>query len=76
MIRCNLARMMGEHKMRIADVARESRLSRATVTLLYKETAQKVDLQALDKLCELFGCEIGELLERTNSSNADQSTRK
>ena len=65
MIRCHLARMMGEHKMRIADVARETGLSRATVTLLYKETAQKVDLEALDKLCELFGCSIGELLERT-----------
>ena len=34
MIRCHLARMMGEHKMRIADVARETGLSRATVTLL------------------------------------------
>ncbi|MEZ5506452.1 MAG: helix-turn-helix transcriptional regulator [Gammaproteobacteria bacterium] len=65
MIRCHLARMMGEHKMRIADVARETGLSRATVTLLYKETAQKVDLEALDKLCELFDCGISELLERT-----------
>lgn len=65
MIRCHLARMMGEHKMRIADVARETGLSRATMTLLYKETAQKVDLEALDKLCELFNCRLDELLERT-----------
>lgn len=64
MIRCHLARMMGEHKMRVADVARETGLSRATVTLLYKETAQKVDLEALDKLCELFDCHLGDLLER------------
>ena len=63
MIRCHLARMMGERKMRIADVARETGLSRATVTLLYKETAQKVDLNALDRLCELFNCGIAELLE-------------
>ncbi|WP_425347738.1 helix-turn-helix domain-containing protein [Spartinivicinus poritis] len=56
--------MMGEHKMRIADVARETGLSRVTVTLLYKETAQKVDLEALDKLCKFFNCGIGELLER------------
>lgn len=27
MIRCHLARMMGEHKMRIVDVARETGLS-------------------------------------------------
>lgn len=64
MIRCHLARMMGEHKMRIADVARETGLSRATVTLLYKETAQKVDLAALDKLCEFFDCQLGDLFER------------
>ena len=63
MIRCHLARLMGEHKMRIADVARETGLSRVTVTLLNKETAQKVDLEALDKLCKLFNCGIGELLE-------------
>lgn len=65
MIRCHLARMMGEHKRCIADVAREAGLSRATMNLLYKETAQKVDQEALDKLCELFNCGISELLERT-----------
>ncbi|HGV3451718.1 TPA: helix-turn-helix domain-containing protein [Raoultella planticola] len=63
MIRCHLARMMGEHKLRIADVARETGLSRATVTLLYKETAQKVDLDTIEKICLLFGCGIGDLLE-------------
>ena len=75
MIRCHLARMMGERKMRIADVSRQTGLSRATVTLLYKETAQKLDLATIDKLCELFDCEIGELLERPkqvapNTSNS------
>ena len=43
MIRCHLARLMGERKMRISDVMRETGLSRTTVTLLYKETALKVD---------------------------------
>ena len=63
MIRCHLARLMGERKMRISDVMRETGLSRTTVTLLYKETALKVDLEALDKLCDLFNCELNKLLE-------------
>ncbi len=63
MIRCHLARMMGEHKMRIADVSRETGLSRATITLLYKETAQKVDLESIERLCLLFDCDVGQLLE-------------
>lgn len=69
MIRCHLARMMGEHKMRIADVARETGLSRATLTLLYKETAQRVDLDTLDKLCDLFDCALSDLLERVANPN-------
>ena len=63
-IRCHLARLMGEKKLKIVDVARETGLNRNTVTLLYKETAQRIDLEAIDKLCELFECEVGELLER------------
>ncbi|PSF08256.1 XRE family transcriptional regulator [Marinobacter fuscus] len=69
MIRCHLARMMGEQKMRIADVARETGLSRATVTLLYRETAQKVDLYALEQICTLFNCGVGDLLELVPISN-------
>lgn len=76
MIRCHLARLMGEHKMRIADVAREAGLSRATVTLLYKETAQKVDLEVLDKLCELFDCQLSDILEHVpnGKSNSEVSS--
>ena len=73
MVRCHLARMMGERKMRIADVVRETGLSRATITLLYKETAQKVDLEAIEKLCCLFGCEIGDFFELQSLSNGQQN---
>jgi putative transcriptional regulator len=64
-IRCHLARMMGEHKMKISDVARETGLHRNTITLLYKETAQRIELDALEKLCDLFDCEVSDLFERT-----------
>ena len=64
MIRCNLSRLMGERKMKVVDVAREAGLHRHTVTSLYKETAQRVDLDAIDALCNLFDCTVGELLER------------
>lgn len=50
--------------MKIADVARETWLNRNTVTLMYKETAQRVDLEAIDLLCDLFEFEVGDLLEK------------
>ncbi|WP_286272816.1 helix-turn-helix domain-containing protein [Thalassotalea hakodatensis] len=64
MIKCHLARLMGERKMKVMDVARETGLNRNTITLLYKETAQRIDLDAIDKLCELFDCEVEDLLQR------------
>ena len=66
-IRCHLSTLMGERKMKIADVARETDLNRNTVTLLYRETATRVDLEAVDKLCRLFECEVGDLFSFTNS---------
>ncbi len=63
MIRCHLSRLMGERKLKIIDVARETGLHRNTITLLYNETATRVDLETVDALCRFFGCEIGQLLE-------------
>ena len=63
MIRCHLSRLMGERTMKLADVARASGLHRNTITLLYKETAVRVDLEAMERLCRLFECEVGDLFE-------------
>ena len=50
--------------MKIMNVARETGLNRNTVTLLYKETAQRVDIEAIDKLCDLFNCQVQDLFEK------------
>lgn len=69
MIRCHLARLMGENKMKIADVARETGLHRNTITLLYKETAQRIELDALEKLCKLFDCKVQDMFELVDDEN-------
>lgn len=63
MVRCYLSRLMGERKMRIADVARATGLNRNTITLLYDEKAVRVDLNAIEQLCRLFECDVSDLLE-------------
>lgn len=62
-IRCHLSRLMGERKMKLIDVARATGLHRNTVTLLYQETATRIDVDAIDKLCKLFSCDVGQLFE-------------
>ena len=63
MIKCNLSRMMGERKLKVVDVARQTGIHRNMVTMLYKETASRVDLETIDRLCRFFDCEVGELFE-------------
>ena len=63
MIKCHLSRLMGERKLKIVDVARETGLHRNTITLLYDENAARVDLETIGRLCALFKCTVGELFE-------------
>ena len=64
MIKCRLSILMGERKLRVADVARETGLPRSTVTGLYRETAERIDLDTIDVLCEFFECGVGDLFYR------------
>lgn len=63
MIRCHLSSLMGRDKLNIADVSRLTGLNRSTITALYRETATRVELPAIERLCALFKCSVGELLE-------------
>ena len=73
MIRCHLSTLMGRDKLRIADVARLTGLNRSTVTALYRETATRVELPAIEKLCALFGCGVGELFEIVSETSEQMS---
>lgn len=68
MIKCHLSRLMGERKMKISDVARETGLNRSTVTALYNETAERIELSAIEKLCDLFECSISDLFQHVRES--------
>lgn len=76
MIRCHLSRLMGERKLKVVDVSRQTGLHRNTITLLYDETASRVDLEAIDRLCEFFGVEVGELLEFIPNTEAKDPPEK
>ena len=53
---------MGEKKLKISDVAKDTGINRGTITRLYHETAVRVDFDVLEKLCDYFACEVEDLL--------------
>ena len=68
MIKCHLSRLMGERKLKISDVARETGINRGTITRLYHETAVRIELEAMDTLCRYLDCEVSELFEYRDQS--------
>lgn len=64
MIRCHFARLLGERKLKISDVTRDTGINRGTLTRLYYETAERIELDVLDKLCGYFGVDLPDLLAR------------
>lgn len=68
MIRCHLSRILGEKKLKVADVERATGLHRHKIAALYNETVKKVDIETIDKVCEFLECGVGELFERVEPS--------
>ena len=65
MIKCHLSRLLGERRLKISDVARDTGLNRGTLTRLYHETAERLELDVLDRLCVYLNCTVADLLEFT-----------
>ncbi len=68
MIKCHLSRLLGEKKLKIADVARDIGVHRNSITLLYYEKAKRIDLDILDKLCQYLNCTVSDIIEYRQES--------
>ena len=75
MIKCHLSRMLGQKRLKISDVARDTGINRGTLTRLYHEEAQRIELDVLETLCDYLDCEVGELLERIRRSDGPDGQR-
>lgn len=62
MIRCHLATLLGERKLKISDVARDTGVNRGTLTRMYQETAERFDADVLDVLCAYFQVGVDAIL--------------
>ena len=63
MIRCHLGRLLGERKLKISDVARDTGINRGTLTRLYQETVERIEVDAIVRLCRYLGVTVADLLE-------------
>lgn len=67
-IKSRLSILMGENRYNIGHVHEKTGLSRSTISNLYHDRMERIDYTTLSKLCELFGCSVGDLLEYSKES--------
>ena len=76
MIRCHLARLMGERKLKISELARATGINRGTLTRLYYERTMRIDIADLDALCGFLNCQVGDLLTHEISTEPQDKGQK
>ena len=64
MIKCYLSIIMGEKRIKISEVAKATGINRGTLSRLYNETATRVDLEVIDKLCDYLDIKLDDLFEK------------
>jgi len=57
---------MGERRLKIADVVRDTGISRTALTRLYHEKVERLDLETLETLCRYLDVGVADLLELTD----------
>jgi len=62
---------MGERKLKISDLSRDTGINRGTVTRLYYETAERVEIEVINSLCQYFDCSVNDIFEYVADSQSD-----
>lgn len=64
MIGIRLSTLLGEKRWTQADLARRTGIRANTINDYYHEMADRVNLEHLDRICEVLGCDLYDLIER------------
>ena len=61
--RIHLGRLLGERKMRMAELSRRTGISKNALSEVYYEKVKAIRFDTLEKLCEALQCTVGEFIE-------------
>ena len=62
MIISNLAVLLAERKMKVADLVRSTGINKSTLHKLYNGESVRIDFETIDKICLALDVEVGDLL--------------
>ena len=63
MIYSNLAVLLAERKLKVADLVRSTGINKSTLHKLYNDESVRIDFETINKICEVLEIEVGDLLK-------------
>ena len=69
MIRIKLSDLLGKHKMSQKALSNLTNIRPATISKMYYEESKRLDIEQLNSICNVFKCEISDLLEYIPDEN-------
>ena len=63
MIEIHLSRILGEKRMSQAELARQTGIRPSTISEIYNEISEHLNVEYLDRICEYLDCSITDLIE-------------
>ena len=63
MITCKLSAILGDRRLKVSDVARDTGLARAVLDRWYHDRVASFDRDVLGKLCRYLGVTPGDMLK-------------
>lgn len=64
MIKCNLAVLMAQRELKIAEISEDTGISRTTLTALYYNQGKGVQFETMDTLCDYLNVSPGQLFSQ------------
>ena len=59
----NFSKLLGERLLKITTVAKDTGISRTTLTSLYYRRSAGITFEVIDKLCNYLDCGVSDLFE-------------
>ena len=72
MLNNSLSAILGERRLKISKLSRETGILRSTLTNLYYQKTISISFVVLEKLCKYLNCSVNDLIEYITDFNKSE----
>jgi putative transcriptional regulator len=76
MIKCHLSKLLGERRIHMRELARQTGISYYTLWMIYHEKNKGIYFDIIAKICRALSIQVGDLFEYRETEEKPKKRRK